>query len=130
MEETYNLLTQDPAQAEHYTLQHNSELTGLAPPDRGEFSGCVALLLPSVVLVEAEQQIALQPQQAVAEQQPQVYDNDEQLDNNGGMLTRRQETEWSAAQRTVERIHRMLGIPPISSWPSSSRAKTPMPLSS
>ena len=59
----------------------------------------------------AEQQVALQPQQAVAEQQPQVYDNDEQSDNNRGILTRLQETQWSAAQRTVQRIHRNLGHP-------------------
>ena len=47
----------------------------------------------------------------MAEQQPQVYDNDEQLDNNRGILTRLQETQWSAAQRTVQRIHRNLGHP-------------------
>ena len=41
----------------------------------------------------AEQHLALQPQQAMAEQQPQVYDNDEQLDNNRGILTRLQETQ-------------------------------------
>ena len=33
------------------------------------------------------------------------------LDNNRGILTRLQETQWSAAQRTVQRIHRNLGHP-------------------
>ena len=37
MEETYNLLAQHPVQAERYTLQHYIELTGLAPPDLGEY---------------------------------------------------------------------------------------------
>ena len=55
---------------------------------------------------------ALVPQQAAAEQpQPPVYDDEEQLDNNRGILTRLQETQWSAAQRTVQRIHRNLGHP-------------------
>ena len=58
----------------------------------------------------AEHELALQPQQALAEQQPRVYD-DEQLDINRGILTRLQETQWSAAQRTVQRIHRNLGHP-------------------
>ena len=45
---------------------------------------------------QAEQQLALQPQQAVAEQQ--------EFDNNRGVLTRLQETKWSANTNNLEDV--------------------------
>ena len=47
---------------------------------------------------------ALVSHQAVAEQQPPVYDDEEQLDNNRGIVTRLQETQWTAVQRTMQRL--------------------------
>ena len=42
---------------------------------------------------------------------PFIEQNDDQIDNNRGTLTRLQDTQLAAARRTVQRLHRNLGHP-------------------